>query len=276
MYVFYADESGFSKGSDLEADQPITVVAGVLIDLTKLPKAIRIFDETLRIINQGNPEKPITELKFSDIRQGKGVFRKNFPKIEARADLLKSVIEEFEREIAFKIFYTAVVDEKFMEAKKNDMYSRYVKQALHHPYLCAAYRVLVLLEKHQRAKKNNKGKTFVIFDEQNTFRDRLEQLVSSPIHGKPFEQIFDTVYFGKSHYSKLIQIADLIAGMLRYYFWREYTNKTGDYWFSRMGEMIKMIEKNVIEQECFEDHDLHELYKEICIKKPRRSSEALR
>jgi hypothetical protein len=173
MYVFYADESGFSKGGNLEADQPITVVAGVLIDLTKLPKAIRIFDKTLDIINRGNPEKSITELKFSDIRQGKGVFRKNFPKIEARADLLKSVMEEFEHEIAFKIFYTAVVDEKFIEAKKNETYSKYVKQGLHHSYLCAAYRVLTLLEKYQCAKKKNKGKTFVIFDEQNNFQDSL-------------------------------------------------------------------------------------------------------
>jgi len=160
-------------------------------------------------------------LKFSDIRQGKGVFRKNFPKIEARADLLKSVMEEFEHEIAFKIFYTAVVDEKFIEAKKNETYSKYVKQGLHHSYLCAAYRVLTLLE----------------------------------------------VYFGKSQHSKMIQIADLIAGMLRYYFWRVHKEKTADYWFVRIQVLVTLINKNVIERECFKDKDLRELYEEICIKK---------
>lgn len=240
MYIFYTDESGFSKGNDLEKEQPVTVVAGVLIDLTKLPKAIRIFDKTLEKINQGNHEKPITELKFSDIRQGKGVFKKNFPKIEARADLLKSVMEEFEREIAFKIFYTAILDEKFIETKKQN---RHLKQELHHPYLCAAYRVLAALDKHQSAKSNNKGKTFVIFDEQNNFQDSLEKLVSMPIHRGAFQQIIDTVYFGKSQHSKLIQIADLIAGILRYYFWRVHTKKTDDYWFVRIQELITLIKK---------------------------------
>ena len=116
-------------------------------------------------------------------------------------------------------------------------------------------------------KEKNKGKTFVIFDEQNNFQDSLEKLVSSPIHGEPFEQIFDTVYFGKSQHSKMIQIADLIAGMLRYYFWRVHMEKTADYWFVCIQELVTLINKNVIERECFKDKDLRELYEEICIKK---------
>lgn len=264
MYIFYADESGFSKGSGFEKEQPITVVAGILIDLTKLTKAIRVFDGILEKINQGEQTHPITELKFADIRQGKYPYKKNFPKVEKRADLLRDIILAFEQEIAFKIIYTAIDDALFLESK---LKQTILKTELHHPYLCAAYRVLAKIEKYQAAKSNNKGKTFVVFDEQNSFQGNLERLIAAPLHCKRFEQIFDTVYFGKSQHSKLIQIADLIAGIIRYYLWRVKTDKADDYWVLRLKEVFEAIEKNVIEQECFEGGNLREIYREICIKK---------
>lgn len=33
MYIFYADESGFSKGGKFEREQPVLVVAGILMNL---------------------------------------------------------------------------------------------------------------------------------------------------------------------------------------------------------------------------------------------------
>lgn len=55
MYVFYGDEIGFSKGSGLEPEQPITLFAGILVNITKLHKSTVTFD---RIIGQINMDMP--------------------------------------------------------------------------------------------------------------------------------------------------------------------------------------------------------------------------
>jgi hypothetical protein len=269
MYVFYADESGFSKGGELEKEQPVLVVAGILINIEQhLPKAIRTFDNILSKINTGITDKPIKELKFSDIKNGKYPYRDTIGGVEARANLIEQIINEFENEIKFKILFSVIDNQKFFQCKKRN---QILKKDFKHPYICAVYRILAQIEKYQSVparSKNNKGKTFIILDEQNKFQNQIEGLIAEPIHKPELSQIIDTAYFGKSHYSKLIQISDLIAGIIRYYFWRKYSNKTDDYWFKRLENILNKIYKNVIDTECFED-ELKNIFDIIEIKKPR-------
>ncbi len=117
MYIFYADESGFSKGGKLEPEQPITVFAGILLDRTKLFKAIKTFDSILVSINKDIDNK-IKELKFNDIKQGKFPYSKNFPTVDDKTNLLQNIITKFEEEISFKVFYCAIDDKSFFDAKK--------------------------------------------------------------------------------------------------------------------------------------------------------------
>lgn len=261
MYIFYADESGFSKGGKLEAAQPITVFAGILLDRTKLFKAIKTFDSIMASVNK-NIDNKISELKFNDIKQGKFPYSKNYPKVDDKIMLLQKIVKEFEEEISFKVFYSAIDDKSFFEAKKQ---KHPFTDTLTHPYLAAVYRVISRIENYHQSKKNNKGKTFMILDEQNIFQTEIEELVANPLHKAAFTQVIDTTYFGKSHYSKLIQIADLLAGILRYHLWCRHFNKEKTHFISCIGEINELIQGITVNKECFKG-DLKELYSRIEIK----------
>jgi hypothetical protein len=261
MYAFYGDESGFTKGNSLEKEQPITVYAGILIDLTKLSKAIRVFDELMEAINK-NIAHPITELKFADINHGKYPYSVNYPSVESRCGLLEKLVTDFTKEINCKVIYCAVCDEEFDKAKKAGMAGT---EELYHPYLASAYRVLSKIENYQKGKKNNKGHTFVILDEQDKFQLQLEKLVTDPFHTERFTQIIDTAYFGKSHFSKLIQITDLIAGIIRSHLTYIHLGKTRKMFAECVSRMFEEILKVTVGAECFES-DLKATYKAIEIK----------
>ncbi len=256
MYAFYADESGFARSVKFEENQPILVVAGILVDFTKLRKAVDVFDTILSVVNS-KLSYPVKELKFSDIRN-KNPYRLDLPTVEERADLLHLIFTTFQSEINFKLFYCAVDNDVFSKIYRSEATLR---NQLKHPYLCASYKVLSQLDKNQALLKNDKGNTFVIFDEQNQFQDKIEQLIESPIHRTTFSEIFDTAYFGKSQYSKLIQIADLSAGLIRYYLLRRQEGVT-DYWFERMESILTALKPNIIHKECF-DKPLTDLYQQF-------------
>jgi hypothetical protein len=261
MYAFYADESGFSKSGKFESEQPILVVAGVLVDVTKLRKAVEVFDNILDLVNS-KLSKPVKELKFSDIRN-KNPYRIDIPKLEDRADLLHDIVIQFQKEITFKLLYSAIDNDAFFKTKAT---KPALLSQINHPYLCASFKILSQLNKKQSTLRNNKGKTFVIFDEQNQYQEKIEQLIEKPLHKTSFSAIFDTAYFGKSQYSKLIQIADLSAGLIRYYLLRRQQGST-DYWFTRMEGMIATLKPNIIHAECFSNSapetELRNLYKQF-------------
>lgn len=260
MYAFYADESGFSKSNKYESEQPVLVTAGILIDFTKLRKAIESFDRILNYVNK-KLTTPVSEIKFSEIRN-KLPYRRDLPGHEERADLLEKIVLDFQNDINFKIIYCAIDNQEYYRIKKQfDLETTILK----HPYLCGSYKMLCKLNNLQSSKKNNKGKTFVILDEQNWYQKDIEELIEVPFCYDGFSEIFDTSYFGKSQYSKIIQIADLVAGIFRYYLLRLKQGKTpdDDYWLKRLEGIILNLNKSIVNRECFRSTPLWNFYKKI-------------
>ncbi len=256
MYAFYADESGFSKAKKFEVNQPILVTAGILINTVKLRKALEVFTKILEEVNS-KVSMPVSELKFSEIRNKKP-YRNDMPNVAQRADFLEGVVKRFKSEINFKIMYCAIDNKQFfIDRSKNE----FLRKKLKHPYLAATYKMLSQLDQFQRKKKRNKGKTFVILDEQNAYQGLIEELIVHPIHCESFQEIFDTAYFGKSHYSKIIQIADLFSGMFRYYLMRLHQGfqPDNDYWTYRLDGMISFLRQDITRQNCF-GRELNTIY----------------
>lgn len=263
MYAFYADESGFSKSKRYEPTQPILVTAGILIDFNKLQKAIQEFDKLLAYVNSKLPH-PVKELKLSGIRNKNRTYRIALPKIEDRADLIEKIVFDFQRNVNIKIIYCAIDNQKYYNIGKTDTLPI---DKLKHPYLCGCYKMLCRLNKNQATYSNGEGNIFVVLDEQNLYQNDIEELIENPIHGEQFTEIFDTAYFGKSHYSKLIQMADLIVGIFRYYLTKikqGHTPET-DYWVLRFAKIIEGLRKDIIHDECF-DGSIKDLYDIIEIK----------
>ncbi len=204
-------------------------------------------------------------MKFSDFRSNSHPYKRNFPSAEARCDLLETIISEFKKEISFTVFYSAICDADFYRERRSD--SR-ITDRLGHPYLAAAYRVLSRVEFENRTMKNNKGNTFVVWDQQ-IYQEKLEALIADPLHLTRFTQIIDTAYFGNSHHSKLIQIADLLAGIPRYHCVCEHTRKPKKYFDERIAALVPTILQAAVARECFTE-GLQEFYSHI-EKSPDRS-----
>jgi hypothetical protein len=242
MYFFYADESGFSKSNKYESEQPILVVAGIIVNDSKLNQSIEAFDNVLAMVNSKLKQK-IYELKFSDIRN-KNPFRTDLPQLSQRADLLEDIFKELKQRIDFKLLYCAIDNDLFFKFLKRD---KDVKTHFRHPYLYASYNLINQLNSIELV--NTDDKILAIFDEQNQFKEDLEKLVYEPIHVAKFNKIFDTIYFGKSHYSKLIQIADLAAGLLRYYF--NHKNNIEDFYYKKVKAILQELNDCIIHKNNF-------------------------
>ena len=98
------------------------------------------------------------------------------------------------------------------------------------------------LQKANQTSGNNKGHTFLIFDDNKVKADTLSDLLWKPpawtddYYGRkkrqdPLDQIIDTTFSIKSHHAGLVQVADLFAFIFRRY--------AGDRRLRRKGRMAR-------------------------------------
>ena len=103
-----------------------------------------------------------------------------------------------------------------------------------YPYEAGAFKVVASVQRMNKSKKNNKGKTIVIFDEQHghdgnflslfegdlSFSDDFTGYQPKPrARNQPerFDQIVDVPHFSKSHLAPMIQLADVCAFVVNRY-----------------------------------------------------------
>lgn len=84
------------------------------------------------------------------------------------------------------------------------------------------------MQKHNQGRGNNKGHTFLVFDENKAKADDLAELLWTPppstddFYDKKrqqerLDQLIDSAFTVKSHHAGLVQVADLYAFILRRY-----------------------------------------------------------
>ncbi|HNS19028.1 MAG TPA: DUF3800 domain-containing protein [Sedimentisphaerales bacterium] len=225
MYICYGDESGHC-GKKLNPKQPVQVMCGVLNDLTKLSKTQREHAEILSILNGYGI--PLAELKGSEAYRGRGAWEK----VPAdRRDRLYESILGWAAERACKFIVCPIDSVAFFGAKDRGCAD---SERFRFPYEASAMNILLALQRYQQPKRNNKGRTIVIFDEQPGHDTHLLELSSGDLaftdsytgydaesksKSKPdrFDQIVDVPHFSKSHLAVLIQIADWAAFVVNRY-----------------------------------------------------------
>jgi Protein of unknown function (DUF3800) len=217
MKVCYVDESGHC-GTKHNSQQPVEVLCGVMTDITKLFKTQREHSEIVRYLQSRNI--PLEEIKASKIYKGRDEWQKVSP---ALRDDVYSALLEWSKSRVCKFIVCPIDSLKFFSRKKNGCQ---IASELHCPWEAGALNVAMAIQREHSRKKNNKGRTFVIFDEQDKHDKRFLQLFERDIsftdgftgyeenHRKGserFDQIIDVPHFSKSHLSGLIQLADLGA-----------------------------------------------------------------
>ncbi len=224
MFLCYIDESGFN-GRKLNKAQPVQTMVGIFPNLYHFHKSDNEFKKVFDIIKE---KIPIKEIKGSEIYRGRGSWKKKKIPPETR----DKVIEYYLRWLAsrnHKVIITAIDNECFFKTQEKGEYKDYFS-FLQYPWLLSALHIAMVVQKLNKNLKSNKGKTLLVFDEEDTFEDELQELIFNPPEFVDefvffnerqekyrLNQIIDSAYFVKSHHSSLAQVADIVAFLYKTY-----------------------------------------------------------
>ncbi|MFX0203930.1 MAG: DUF3800 domain-containing protein [Candidatus Hodarchaeota archaeon] len=222
MYLSYADESGYSGGK-FDRHQPVQTMVAILPNAYNFHRSDSEFKEVFNIINA---QIPISEIKGEQIYRGRGAWENI--KAESRDHVIEFYLHWIESR-KHKLIVTAIDNGSYFGIKKEDPQNPII-QKLQCPYLFATIHIALVVQKLHRTQRKNKGKTLLIFDEQDQFSDKVTELIFNPpefiddfvdFNQKKekvrLNQIVDTAFFVKSHHSSMAQVVDIIAYLMRLY-----------------------------------------------------------
>lgn len=220
MYIGYVDESGY-VGRNRNPAQPVQVVACVLPSAYNLHRTIAEFSQNMQILRDN--DIPLAELKAEQIYRGRG------PWAAVNGNLRHEIFARYFRWLEtrkHKIVLSLIDNNRFFDLKDS---GDPIAGVLEFPYVAGALHVALAIQKNNKDIGRNKGRTILIFDDQDEFQKTIEESIAQPpeftdvFYGYrskdkiKLNQILDTAYFVKSHYSFLIQVADTVAFVSRHY-----------------------------------------------------------
>ena len=249
LYICYVDESGHC-GKKVNPKQPVEVLFGAMIDLTKLSKAQREHAAYVLLFEEHNI--PVTEFKASDTYRGANEFGDFPPKL--RDAIFELLLSWGERRKCHYIVAPIDAKKHFdLKDQENDIANR-----LGFPFESGALNITLAIQRWQKSKKNNKGRTFVVFDQQNKHDENFIKLFEADLEftdtyvgyseknkKERLDQVIDVPLFSKSHLATIIQLADLGAFITRKYielttygFKEKYDGEIEKIsgWYQRLGE----------------------------------------
>ena len=213
MKVCYVDESGNT------AQDPCLVMVGVLVDSLRLHRTQREFAEVFDIV-QGLFQENLRELKGSKMILGRDRWRKVDPDIRK---LIAGYFCDWIARRKHRLIVTAIGRARLEKTRRGGQPAE-----CHDAWLAAGLHVALQIQKTSQKSGNNKGHTFLIFDDNKLKADTLSNLLWKPPawtddyydrrkRQEPLDQIIDTTFSIKSHHAGLVQVADLFAFILRRY-----------------------------------------------------------
>lgn len=224
MKICYLDESGHC-GEKENPNQPVEILCGVVTDATKLFKTQRDHADVIEILRQGGVQ--INELKAAEIYRGRKEWANAGHELR---DEVFGVLLRWAKDRNCKFLPCPIDSIEFFKRKKAGCA---ISKKLQYPFEAGALNAVLALQREFRQTKKNKGKTIVIFDEQQKHDDRLIHILEedlsftdaytlykAPPRAKApprLDQIIDIPHFSKSHLAVLIQVADIGAFVINRY-----------------------------------------------------------
>lgn len=211
MKFCYIDESGMGE-------EPVVVMVAVIVDAQRMHKTKSDWDDLLSELSERLKRK-VTEFHTRDFYSGNGPWR-NIPGDE-RSAIIDAIFDWVE-ERKHKVVCAAVDKNKFnaVRLSNNDVASLQV------PWLAAALSLISKIQREHQRETKNKGNSVLIFDREPQWEKDLTQLLYDPppwtdaIYERKkkapqFDQIVDVPFFADSKPVLLIQVADLLAYVIR-------------------------------------------------------------
>lgn len=213
MKFIYLDESG-------TGDDPFAVMAAVIVDGNRMHVTKRDWADLLRILSK-LIGRQIKEFHTRGFYSGNGAWRNIDGKM--RASIISEILVWLKKR-KHKISFCGIDKNKYFSdvsssQKLKDIGSLWCMLGLHQ---------LLITQKQHQSGKGAKGHTIFIFDEEVKEKERIINLVCSPpdwtnsyyskkSKEEALNQIIDVPYFGDSEKVNLLQVADLIAYIVRRY-----------------------------------------------------------
>lgn len=213
MKFCYIDESG-------TGGQKIAVSVGIVVDAQRMHRTKEDWAELLDSLSQ-IAGRTIEELHTRDLYNGNSAWR-GVPGRE-RADIISGIIEWLVQR-KHKITFSAI-DNSAFEKRKGICE---ICQDLKTSWCAASFHVALSVQKANQGHEKTKGHTVLVLDREVAEEQHFSKLISTPpewsdsYYGRtakdaPLSQIIDVPYFADSKQVLLIQVADLVAFILRRY-----------------------------------------------------------
>lgn len=214
MKVCYVDDSGNPP------QDRIFVMVGIVADVTRLHKTDTEFNRFLADVRGVFPEN-LKELKGSRILYGKGAWR------QVDASKRKQIFADLSAWLdnrKHNIVLYAIDTNKAAQAAAQ--YSTVPKEIASDLWVATGLNIALQIQSRHQGEEKNKGNTFLFIDDNAKKLPLLCDLLWDPpawIDGyyfrKPKEerlnQIIDTAFAVQSHHCSLVQVADLLAFVVR-------------------------------------------------------------
>lgn len=214
MKFCYLDESG-------TGDEPYAIMVGIIVDSQRMRLTKSHWAELLSELSKLTG-KTIKEFHTREFYRGNGPWH-GLVDGETRTKIL-NVILDWLIDRKHKITFGGINKEKYSkdfetDEKLKDLRSLWCTMAFHQ---------VLIVQKTQQNQKNNKGNTLFVFDKEVREEKKFAKLLNSPPdwsdkyykkkkNEKQLNQIIDMPCFGDSEQVYLLQIADIVAYILRLY-----------------------------------------------------------
>lgn len=211
MKFCYLDESGMGS-------EPIFVLAGIVVDATRMHITKAAWTDFLGRLSKA-ARRRVSEFHSRDFYNGNGPWRGIDGAMRAR--IIEAVIR-WVGDRKHKITFSAVNKKRFGTLRKTDKRLKDLDTL----WCTAAMHAVLSLQKAHMGLSKNKGHTVLIFDNEDREEKRLTECVLDPPSWTDsyysrtrkqaaLNQVVDVPYFVDSRWAVLIQVADLIAYILR-------------------------------------------------------------
>lgn len=209
----YCDETG-------TGDEPIAVMVGVVVDASRM-HLTKAHWQTLLDNLSNAVGRQVVELHTRDFYKGNGIW-KDMPG-EVRSQVINDVVNWI-AERKHHVVYTSVLKTSYKAA----FGLGHIPDELNTIWRYLGFHLVLAMQRYCQPEKGVKGHTVFVFDNEERERMRFTDLIARPpvwsdgYYKRPkkaeqLDQIVDVPYFGDSQEVVLVQLADMLALLLRRY-----------------------------------------------------------
>ncbi|MDO9507861.1 MAG: DUF3800 domain-containing protein [Thermovirgaceae bacterium] len=212
MKFCYFDESGMG-------DEPVLVVAGIDVDASRMRTTRKDWADFLESLSL-RTGRPVDEFHTRNFYRGNRLSRTING--NERAEVISAILDWLAVR-RHRITFSAILKSRFESARTDPRL-----KDLGTPWSAAAFHCVLTLQRAHQELKGSRRQTVLIFDREVAEEDRFSELIKDPpdwsreFYGlprdtAPLDTLLEAPLFADSRLVLLIQVADMVAYLLRFH-----------------------------------------------------------